>query len=148
MQYREKIIELISSGDDRAFNTWILQQPLILQPDILREFKELMTELIEENGANIPEELFEQLDAATDTYEESILDEQVALLKVEVARAERDKLVAQMDEARQGIRDYIKECIETNAPNAEAMKGLARQIIELEKKDDLYNPENWNWFEV
>ena len=123
--------------DEIAFTQWIHEQPLIEQPDILREFKQLVEELIEEDIATMPEEDVEQIGVLADNYEEDILDAQVALLMHEVATEDR----------RKWIISNIKERIETNAPNAEAMKQLARLLIEKEKKENIFNPADWDWLE-
>ena len=123
--------------DEIAFTQWINEQPLIEQPDILREFKQLVEELIEEDIATMPEEDVEQIGVLADNYEEDILDAQVALLMHEVATEDR----------RKWIISNIKEPIETNAPNAEAMKQLARLLIEKEKKENIFNPADWDWLE-
>ncbi len=123
--------------DEIAFTQWINEQPLIEQPDILREFKQLVEELIEEDIATMPEEDVEQIGVLADNYEEDILDAQVALLMHEVATEDR----------RKWIISNIKERIETNAPNAEAMKQLARLLIEKEKKENIFNPADWDWLE-
>ena len=137
MQYKKKLIELILAEDEIAFTKWINEQPLIEQPDILREFKQLVEELIEEDIATMPEEDVEQIGVLADNYEEDILDAQVALLMHEVATEDR----------RKWIISNIKERIETNAPNAEAMKQLARLLIEKEKKENIFNPADWDWLE-
>ena len=123
--------------DEIAFTQWINEQPLIEQPDILREFKQLVEELIEEDIATMPEEDVEQIGVLADNYEEDILDAQVALLMHEVATEDR----------RKWIISNIKERIETNAPNAEAMKQLARLLIEKEKKENIFNPADWDWLD-
>ena len=137
MQYKKKLIELMLAEDEIAFTQWIHEQPLIEQPDILREFKQLVEQLIEEDIATMPEEDVEQIGVLADNYEEDILDAQVALLMHEVATEDR----------RKWIISNIKERIETNAPNAEAMKQLARLLIEKEKKENIFNPADWDWLE-
>ena len=137
MKYKKKLIELMLAEDEIAFTQWINEQPLIEQPDILREFKQLVEELIEEDIATMPEEDVEQIGVLADNYEEDILDAQVALLMHEVATEDR----------RKWIISNIKERIETNAPNAEAMKQLARLLIEKEKKENIFNPADWDWLD-
>jgi len=136
-EYRTKLIELILAEDADAFTKWITEQPLITQPDILREYQELVQELIAEDIATMPEEDVEQIGVLADNYEEDILDAQVALLMHEVETEERIKFIV----------NSLRESIETNAPNAEEMKILARALIEIEKRKGIFNPTVWDWFE-
>jgi len=148
MQYREKLIELIfeTEYDEETLFDWISEQPVLDQVDILNEFRDLIQDMLEEAEDESLNETMAEFDKAIDEYKESYLDEQLANLKYELAVTERDKAVAEMLESIAGVRAYIRECIETNAPNAEAMKGLARKLIELDKNDGLYDPANWDWF--
>ena len=142
MDNREKIIELIFDDNEDAFTNWIVEQPLILQPDILREFRDITTELIKEAGAEeIPE--LEAMDKQTDIYEQSILDEQVAAVNYELALIARDKTSEKITETMQGVRDYLMDCIVTKADNAIPMLELAGKIIKSEKENGFYEPENW-----
>jgi len=142
MEYREKIIELIFDDDENAFTDWVLAHPLILQPDLFRQFREISTELIREaGGEEIPE--LDAMDKQTDKYEESILDELVAEVKYDMALEERNKHEAEAADKIVRIREYIIDCIVTGADNAEAMKELAYKIIAMEKESGFYDPENW-----
>jgi hypothetical protein len=49
-----------------------------------------------------------------------------------------------MFEAVEGVGDYVIECIVTNAPNAEAMRELAKQVIKFEKDAGIFNPQKWD----
>ena len=142
MEQRDKIIELIFDEDENAFIDWVQSQPLILQPDIFREFKEISAELMKEAGEmEIPE--LEMLDKQTDVYEECIMDELLEEVKLDIAIDDRDKTEAEIAERIDGIRAYIIGCITSNADNAEAMKELAKKIIALEKESGNYDAENW-----
>lgn len=143
MQYRDKIIELIRSDNNEEFINWVQQQPLIEQPDIMREFKQIMTELLE--NAGITEELkdLEDFDKKADAYEESILDEQLASLKLDIAKSDLDKQMEEVFTVVEGMREYVIECIVTNADNAAEMRELAQHIIHFEKESGTYDPKNW-----
>jgi hypothetical protein len=148
MQYEEKILEFIFSDDKDAVVTWIEGLPELEQVDVWREFKVITEKLMAEIGkSEAVEGLCDELEARTNAFEEACLDVQVASLKHELAVKERDKFVEEMEERVHGMRDYLRECVETNAPNAAEMKELAAKIIALEKENGIYDPANWYWFE-
>jgi hypothetical protein len=149
MQYEEKILELIFSADDHALVAWIETHPELEQVDIWREFKIITERLMADIGKSEDvEALCAELGKKTDAFEEACLDVEVASLQHELAVAERDKFVEEMEEKIDGMRDYLRECVETNAPNAAEMKELAAKIIALEKEQGTYDPDNWYWFKV
>jgi hypothetical protein len=78
-----------------------------------------------------------------DDYEDAVLTEKLHEQMLHIAIDERDKVIDEMENAIIGIREYVIECIVTNAPNAIKMKELADKIMELEKNNETFNPENW-----
>ncbi len=86
MQHKEKLIELMRSDNPTALTDWVQQQPLILQPDIAREFKELMEEIFTKAGLTQELVKLNEFDNKINEYEESILDEQLASLKVDILK--------------------------------------------------------------
>ena len=146
MKYRAQLIDLILDEDENAMMDWILSQPLLEQPDIFRELKELAEELALENGDDINEEIdgFDSFGTQIDNYQETILDEKLAEANYSMALADQEKAANQMDEAIDGIRDYVIECIVANAPNAADMRELAKQMIKLEMDAGTYKAENWS----
>lgn len=150
MQYREKILELIFSEDELAFENWWTAQPDLEQVDILREFKEITEELMHEAGNPETEEyieLMQQLETGTDKYEEACLDVQVASLKHEMAEADLEKAVDEIEKVVDGMKAYARECVETNAENAADMRRLSLQIMAIEKENGVYDPDDWRWLE-
>lgn len=113
--------------------------------DILKELNEIAKELNAEDPDEDAHELIKTLDAKTDEYQELYLNEQLAQLKYDMANDEAEKAIAELDRRTQGVRDYLRECIETNAPNAEVMRELAHELIDGEKKHGVYDPANWAW---
>jgi hypothetical protein len=145
MKYREKILEIIANGDDAALLAWIGAQPLLEQTDIMRELRELGDEIneeLEETGEELIPDL-EKMDAMIDLYEDKILDEKLAEANLIMALEQQEKTAKQMFEAVIGMREYVIECITTNAPNAAQMRELSQHIIKFEKDAGVYNPENW-----
>lgn len=122
---------------------WIASQSLDEQMDILDEYRQLIAELL--SGDPNPEhrQLLVELAAGVDRYKESILNEKIAKLKYEAAERDMERAVKKMDDTWIGVRNYIIECIVTNADNAEAMRGLAEKVIALEKDSGKYDPDNW-----
>lgn len=146
MEYREKLIELILSGDDNAYHTWLEQQPLILQPAIMDEFIQIVKELAEEMGVALNQEDLEGYEIQAKKYEEAIfLNEQVAGVNLHLANLAMEDGMKQIEEATQGIKDYVKECVVTNADNATSMKQLAQQLMQLEIDNGNYNAAEWQW---
>jgi hypothetical protein len=143
MNYREKILELICSDDDTAFFTWLEQQPLILQPDIMREFEAIARMVAEEMGDDAMMKEVESYATRIENYEEAIQEEQLASVQTMLAVQARDEALQQMENDLYGSRQYIIGCIINQEPNAKDMLELARKLIDLEKKDGYHDPEKW-----
>lgn len=145
MKYREQLLELILHEDDDALIKWIQDQPLLDQPEILRELKSLTEEIANENGDTIQEmvEGFERFEEDINNYEDKILDEKLAEANLVMALDAQEKASKEMFESVDGVREYVIECITANAPNAAAMRELAKKIIQFEMDAGIYNPENW-----
>jgi hypothetical protein len=146
MHYKDKILALIFDENENALFDWIAEQPVLEQVDILKEFKAIAQEMLAGTEDESQKEDFRVFEKQIDIYQETYLDEQLALLKLEMATDDLDKSFAEMYANIQGVRNYIKECIETDAPNATAMKEMAIQIIALEKQNGFYDKTNWLWF--
>ncbi|MEI7508225.1 MAG: hypothetical protein WCJ62_02035 [Flavobacterium sp.] len=146
MKYREQLLDLILDENDDAIMEWIQKQPLIEQPDIFRELKEIVEEIASENGDNVYEviEGFENFNSEIDNYEEKILDEKLAEVNYIMALESQEKASKEMFEAVEGMREYVIECITTNAPNAAEMRELSKQIIKFEVDAGIYKAENWS----
>ncbi len=143
MQYREIIMDLILNHPEEALDEWLQKQEPLTQVDIMKELK-LIAEELEEKGVNIDMDMnLEEFDKGIEQYQEAILDEEMAKLKLDMAEDDLAKSMNQVDEAISGIREYVIECITTHAPNALQMRELANQLINLEKQDGLYKEENW-----
>ena len=117
------------------------QQPLIDQPDILREFKKLCQERFAKVG--IFDFDFEDIDEYISNYEEAILTEKLAEANLVMAQQDLDKQMQELDETVAGVRRYVIDCIINNEENAEAMKELAQKLIAGEKENDVYDQNNW-----
>ena len=146
MKYREKLIDLIFEDDENAIINWIESMPLLEQPDIFREFDTLVRELAAAEGRNIEEEFpdFSLLTEFVDHYEDKILDEKLAEANLVMAQQELDKEMLEVDEAVSGVREYVMDCIVNNDDNADAMRELAAKMIQSEKENDIFDPNNWS----
>ncbi len=141
-KYTEKIIYYLEGDSpDEEMMEWVEQQPLIDQPDILREFKKLCQERFAKVG--IFDFDFEDIDTFIENYEEAILTEKLAEANLVMAQQDLDKQMLLVDETVAGVRKYVIDCIINNEENAEAMKELAQKLIAGEKENDVYNDENW-----
>ncbi len=145
MKYREKLQKLINEGTAQEFQEWLISQPELDQPAIMRELKQLGNLTPEEGGGNILDTLeeFKAYDSVMDKYEDAILDQKLAKQEFIMVEEELNKHVQQMRKTHPNLREYIIESILKNEPNAALMRRLAQKIIALEKIDNSYNPENW-----
>ncbi len=146
MERKSIILDFIKNDDMKGFRSWVESFPLIEQPDIVREFKEVMQDIALEIGIEIPKEATDKLDKATEVYEESILDEQLASLKVDIIKKQKNETLERIKKNADDVRAYIKHSLETDAPDARDMYILALKLINIEKKENLYNQDNWWWF--
>ena len=146
MKYREQLIELILDDNEDAMMDWILSQPLMEQTDIFRELKQIAEEAALENGDDINQvvEGFDNFENLIEKDQEAILDIKLAEANYIMALEDQEKSSNLVLETFDGIREYVIECITTNAPNAAEMRDLAAKMIELEKDSEIYNAENWS----
>lgn len=145
MNYREKLWELIRTKGENGVMQWISEQPLLDQPDIFKELKKMGEEAVKKNGGtgNITAEDFKAFDDQINLYQDKILDEKLAEAQLAMTLDEQKKVMDDIEETTKGVRNYVIECIVTNASNAEPMKELAQKMIALEKQNGLYDPKNW-----
>ena len=136
-------------GTDEEMMAWLEAQPLLEQPDILREVKQIAEEAAEENGDDLNEVLegFENFEGIIDNFEDKILDEKLAEAQYIMALEEQEKATKKMFEEVQGMKEYAIECILTNADNAAEMKELAKLVIKFEVDAGIYNEEDWKGIE-
>jgi hypothetical protein len=144
MRYSEEIFEHLFEGTEEGWHAWFNSYAPLDQIDILDELKEMITEVMEDGENNeFLSEALKKLEEKTYNFQESVLDEQLALLQLEMAEDEIAKIEEELDSKVERIREYILECITTNAPNAEAMKLLAIQAVSYEKATGKYDALNW-----
>ena len=145
MKYREKLLELIFDDDENAMMEWITAQPIIDQPNIFRALKELSEEAAAENGDDVNEIVkgFDTFDEKINLYEEAVLDEKLAEATYVMALEEQEKAMQEMDKTTIGIREYVMDCVVNNEENADAMRELAKKIMQLEKDSGTYDAKNW-----
>ncbi len=141
MNYIKLVEDFINS--DLELDQFIERIPLHEQPAFIRAFKEYMIKFaLEKENYELIADL-QGMDGKIDKYEDAIISELAAKSKYDKSVEERDKAFEEMDETRVGIRNYVIECIVTEADNAQPMLELAIKLIELEKDIDFYQPENW-----
>ena len=148
MKYKEQLLEFIFNDDleEDAMMNWVVSMPLLEQPDILREFEELIRELAATAGRDIEVEFPEinNLQSSISLYEDKILDEKLAEANLVMEQQKFDKLMQEMDEKIDGVRNYVMDCIVNNEDNAEDMKVLAQKLMQSEKVNDMFDPKNWS----
>ena len=143
MKYSEKIFEHLFEGNEESWHIWFNSHSPLDQLDILDEVKEMIVEVMEDEENKELSEALKILEEKTHSFQESVLDEQLTLLQLEMAEDEITKITQELDPKVERIREYILECITTNAPNAEAMKLLAIQAVSYEKATGKYDALNW-----
>lgn len=130
-------------NDPQALANWIASHTELEQAAIFREIADMGEELVGDDLGEKFKEDVQQMKTAVQRYEDSILDEQVASLKLEFAEKDLEKKFEKADKAMDEIKNYITGCILNNEPNAPEMLELAKKIIESEKENGLYDAANW-----
>jgi hypothetical protein len=146
--YYDEVLDFFEDFDHAKFMTWLGQQPPLEQVEIMRQFRDVL-EQVNATVGNNPDMrvVIDDLSAWADSYHQACLREEMAKLNLEIALAKRDEAFAEMDKTVEGVKAYARECIETNAPNAEAMRALTVHIIAYEKGNGTYDPATWAWLE-
>jgi predicted transcriptional regulator len=143
MKYSEEIFKYLFEGTEEGWLIWLQNHTPLDQVDILNEFKVMITEAMEDIDNKEMAEALKQLEEKTNSYQESILDEQLTLLKLEMVEDDLAKMLKELEHRTERLRGYILECITSNASNAEVMKILAVEVIKYEKAVGKYNVLNW-----
>lgn len=145
MKYREKLIQLIEANDEVALFAWIQSQDELDQTAILREFKIVLAELAEKNGygLGIFGDTFDTYDEKIDKFEDAILDEKLATAQLNMIKEDKAIVEKRILKDIEANRAYIIDCIVNNRPNAAEMRQLADELIDFEKKTNIYIYENW-----
>lgn len=141
-KYTDKIHFFINEDlPEDAFMYWVEKQTLIDQPDIMREFKNILKVGFANKG--IYDFDFEEIDQQIEVYEEAILSEKLAEAELVMAQEALDKKILEVIEVTAQVRQYVIGCIINNEDNAKAMHELALKLIEGEKENDVYDANNW-----
>src|SRR5690606_31380978 len=145
MEYREKLLQLINEGTAQQFQEWLIAQPILEQPAIMRELIQLGSLPAEEGGGNILNTFkgLNKFEEVIDNFEDVILDKKLAEQQAIMAEEDLVKHVQNMRKTHPNLRENIIQSILKNEPNATMMRSLAQKIIQLEKIENTYNPENW-----
>jgi hypothetical protein len=143
MKYSKEIFKYLFEGTEESWLTWLQNHALLDQVDILNEFKVMISEAMEDIDNKEMTEALKQLEEKTNSYQESILDEQLTLLKLEMVEDDLAKMMKELEHRTERLREYILECITSNAHNAEVMKILAVEVVKYEKAVGKYNALNW-----
>jgi hypothetical protein len=86
MSYRETILKLITEDGSTAFLQWLQKQPQILQPEILKTFECMIREIIpQEDLASGLYGDMEKLSRFNYDYEQAVIDEQLADVRLKMA---------------------------------------------------------------
>ncbi len=141
MTQRDHLLTLLNDEDQDALMRWVGEQPLLDQPDILRELKELLLEL--SDNKEEAEALAAEFDKAVASYEDKILDGKLAEADLPIELAEEETPIEDIDATWTSVRDYVIGCIIGNAENADAMREMAQKMMKLEQQAGTFNEANW-----
>jgi aromatic ring hydroxylase len=141
-KYSAKIEELLTNNiDEELFKAWLLEQPLIDQPDILREIQDTIKErLTEEEFATLPTE---SLAKNIDSFEDAILEIKLNQELDKVKKREIKEKIEEIADAYETLRAAIIASVLEGNGDPEGNKTLIREMIVIEKKFNQYDPENW-----
>jgi histidyl-tRNA synthetase len=143
MSNKTKILELINTGDKKAFSNWLMQQSEILQPDITREYIEILKEILHAKGyTNFDVEL-NKIEAQNNIYEETIIDRMMAGINLQLANENLADSIKETTEMIESVKPYIIECIKFNYDNAKEMRKVAKNMIKAEKQMGTYDRDSW-----
>ena len=142
-KYSAKIEELLDNTITKElFQVWFMEQPLIDQPDILREVQDTIKErLTEEEFATLHTESFSE---TIDEFEEAILEIKLNQELDKVNEIEKEEKLEEIVEAYETLRAAIIASVLEGNGDPERNKTLIRQMIAHEKKFNQYDPENWS----
>lgn len=140
-----KITKADNGGQPPRVSEMAHFHPELDQVDIMRELKQLGDLPPEVGGGNILDSFdwFKPYDKVVETYEEVILDQKLVTQFAIIAEEALTKHVQQMRRTHPNLREHVIEAILNKAPNADLMRRLSQKLIELEKMDNSYDPENW-----
>lgn len=145
MKYREKLLKFIDSDDESDLLTdWIVTQPDLEQPDILRELVMLFDERYEKTGEKFWLEKKLYVEKNIDEFEESILDDKLAQNLLITSINELDLDMEKVNSSIIKIREYIIICVTIKAENTKEMIELAKKVISFEQTNGTYEPANWS----
>ena len=142
MEYRTTLLQFITEGRQEEMGKWIKSHSALDRLDIMNAFKELMEELAAEKGIDMDED-FDAFESAITNYQEKVLDEQLASLKLDMAEKGVEE---KLDEAENSLKQLRKGLIETilcHPANETELREVAANIMRLEKENNVFDPENW-----
>lgn len=141
MKYKEKLLHLIFNGAEDDMMDWILQQPLLDQPEIFRQLNELALELEQQSG--IQAQGLDGFDQKIAGYEDAILDEKLAEANFEMALDNWVKTLSENIALLDQTRADLIVRIQSNGPDIEATSEMAKRLILFEKNNGLFDSDNW-----
>jgi hypothetical protein len=137
------IQQFIDANQPDQMMDWIATHDLLTQVDLLEEFSNIAQTMAFTTDNDEAIAITQEFVQNTEAYKEAILDEKMGKLKLDMATDDLEKIDKEIAETTKGIKDYIRECITTNAENAIPMKELANKIMQMEKDQGTYDENDW-----
>lgn len=123
------------------FEEWLMEQPMLDQPDILREFVSIANSLLEKSGAAVPE--IPEFENLLEDVEDKILRLHLIEQLEEVEKLEKEATIQERKKYIEEHRPELIAVILANPPEIEELLSLARNIAMAEMEMNIYAPENW-----
>ena len=124
-----------------CFEKWLMEQPMLDQPDILREFVSMANTLLEKSGAPVPE--IPEFENLLEDVEDKILSLHLIEQMEEVEKREQEATIQERKKFIDENRPELIAAILANPPEIEELLNLARNIVLAEMEMNIYEPENW-----
>ena len=136
MDYREEL-QVLLDNEDLDFKTWLLNYPLIEQPNLVREFKKYMLKEAIECGDLETAKEVQLLDQLSDHLENQIIQ------KFAEVQEKNNQILINAQRNFAIIKDDAFESILTNADDSQLMIDIVRRMIEIEKFNNVYDEDKW-----
>lgn len=143
MQYGDEIFRYYFEGSQKDWLTWIQSKPPLEQVDILNELRDILIEFANELNSDELRASVKLIEEKTSHYLETILDEQLAILKLEMANEDCIRFLKENSGFLYQIRSHLLERMANNPQDAKSLNLFAQHIIAREKELGIYDPLNW-----
>lgn len=141
-KYTDTIIAYIDKEiTSKELELWFLKQPILDQPEILKEFKTIIE--LQHDVDPTTDENSLAFGAYLEEYEDKILSMHLKLKMAQLEVEEVKKKIKQVVENFKQRREYVHFRLINNLDDLDELKETVRLLIDAEKQIKIYDPENW-----